>query len=70
MDPVIANFILMIVAAGVGGVVAVMTGVSTCMMKSRCTTITSPCMSCERQPLDGDNPVYNVTMKDKENFKI
>ena len=67
MDPVIANFILMIVAAGVGGVVAVMTGVSTCMMKSRCTTINSPCMSCERQPLDGDNPVYNVTQSTSRN---
>ena len=58
MDSVLANFIIMISASCIGGIVAIIGGVSTCMTKSRCTNIKSPCLSCERDPLDDDNPVY------------
>jgi len=61
MHGVLANFILMLVASSVAGCVAVIGGISSSMMKSRCTNIKSPCLSCEREPLDDDNPVYQVT---------
>ena len=60
MNGIMANFIIMIVASGVGGIVAIIGGVSSCMLKSRCTNVKSPCLSCEREPLDEDNPVYNT----------
>jgi len=60
MDGVLANFIIMLVASGVAGVVAIIGGVSSCMLKSRCTNVKSPCLSCEREPLDDENPVYNT----------
>ena len=70
MDPVLSNFIIMCIASSVGGLTALIGAFSACFLKSRCTNIKSPCLSCDREPLDGDNPVYNDTMKDKENFKI
>jgi hypothetical protein len=60
MDGVLANFILMLVASSVAGCVAIIGGVSSCMLKSRCTNIKNPCLSCEREPLDDENPAYNT----------
>ena len=59
MDPVLSNFIIMVIGASLGACVGIITAFSTCFMKSRCTHIHSPCMSCTREPLDSDNPVYN-----------
>jgi len=58
MDGVLADFITMMVASSVAGVVAVNGGVSSCMLKSRCTHINSPCLSCSRDVLNEDNPAY------------
>ena len=60
MDGVLANFIIMMVASSVGGVVAIIGGISSCMMKSRCTHIQSPCLSCDRDVIDEENSVYNT----------
>jgi hypothetical protein len=60
MDSTLANFIIMMVASSVGGVVAIIGGISTCMMKSRCTHKQSPCLSCDRNVIDEDNAVYNT----------
>ena len=60
MDGVLANFMIMVIASSVGGVVAIIGGVSSCMMKSRCTHIESPCLSCDRDVIDEDNDVYNT----------
>ena len=60
MDGVLANFILMLVASSVARCVAIIGGISTCMMKSRCTNIKSPCLSCSRDVLNDDNPVYQT----------
>ena len=60
MDGILANFIIMIVASSAGAVVAIISGVSSCMMKSRCTNITSPCLSCDSDVIDEDNDVYNT----------
>ena len=59
MDGTMANFIIMLLGASVGGVVAIIGGVSSCMLKSRCTNITSPCLSCDRDVIDEENSVYN-----------
>ena len=59
MDGTLANFIIMVLGASVGGVVAIIGGVSSCMLKSRCTNITSPCLSCDRDVIDEENSVYN-----------
>ena len=60
MDGVLASCIIMLVASSVGGCVAIIGGVSSCMMKSRCTHINSPCISCSRDVIDEDNPVYQI----------
>ena len=63
MDGVLANFLIMVIASSVGGVVAIIGGVSSCMMKSRCTHIESPCLSCDRDVMDEDNAVYNTPIE-------
>jgi hypothetical protein len=60
MDGVLANFIPTRVASSLGVCVAIIGGVYSCMLKGRCTRIDSPCISCDREVLDGDNPVYNT----------
>lgn len=52
MDPITSNFVLNIVGIGVGSLIAIIAAVSSCMQKSRCTSINSPCMSCERTLLE------------------
>jgi len=59
MNGTLANFIIMMVGGGAGAVVAIIGGISTCMMKSRCRHITSPCLSCDRDVIDEENSVYN-----------
>ena len=58
MDAVLSNCSIMLIGASLGAVVGIIGALSSCMMKSRCTNIKSPCMPCEREPLDNDNPVY------------
>jgi hypothetical protein len=60
MNGILANFFIMVIASSVGGVVAIISGVSSCMLKSRCTHIDSPCLSCDRDVIAEDNPVYNT----------
>ena len=60
MDGTMANFIVMMVGGVTAAVVAIIGGVSSCMLKSRCTNITSPCLSCDRNVIDEDNDVYNL----------
>jgi hypothetical protein len=60
MNGVLANFLIMVIASSVGGVVAIIGGISSCMMKICCTHIESPCLSCDREVIDEDNPVYNT----------
>jgi len=62
MNGVLANFLIIVIASSVGGVVAIIGGVSSCMMKSRCTHIESPCLSCDRDVIDEDNDVYNQSV--------
>ena len=54
------NSLVMLVGASVAGVVAIVGSISSCMMKSRCTNINSPCLSCDRDVIDEDNDVYNT----------
>ena len=60
MDSNMVNSLVMLVGASVAGVVAIVGSISSCMMKSRCTNIKSPCLSCERDVIDEDNDVYNT----------
>ena len=52
MDPVTSNFIINIISISVGSLIALIASVSSCLRKSRCTSITSPCISCDREVLD------------------
>jgi hypothetical protein len=60
MDDVLANVIIMDVASSVGGCLAVIGGVFSCMLKSRCTRIDSSCISCDREVTDEGNQVYQT----------
>ena len=64
MDSNMINSLVMLVGASVAGCVAIIGGISSCMLKSRCTNIKSPCLSCEREPLDDDNAVYQTPVRD------
>ena len=63
MDGVLANFIIMMVASTAAACVGIIGGISSCMLKSRCTNIKSPCLSCDREVMDEDNPVYNTPIE-------
>ena len=52
MDPVTSNFIINIIGISVGSLIALIGSLSACLRKSRCTSISTPCMSCDRQVLD------------------
>jgi hypothetical protein len=58
MDPITSNFILAMVGAGVAGMIAVINALSKCCIRSRCTTIESPCFRCDRAVISDDNEVY------------
>ena len=60
MEGNMATSLVMLVGASVAGVVAIVGSISSCMMKSRCTNINSPCLSCDRDVMDEDNDVYNT----------
>ena len=63
MDSNMVNSLVMLVGASVAGVVAIVGSISSCMMKSRCTNINSPCLSCDREVIDEDNQVYNTPIE-------
>ena len=58
------NALVMLVGASAAAVVGIIGGVSSCMMKSRCTNIKSPCLSCDRDVMDEDNDVYQTPRTD------
>ena len=70
MDSNMVNSLVMLVGASVAGVVAIIGGISSCMMKSRCTNIKSPCLSCDRNVIDEDNDVYQVTPRTDSNKNV
>ena len=61
IDPVTSNFVTNMVGISIGGLIAVIAAVSSCFLKSRCTTISTPCMSCDRDVLDSGSDVYKET---------
>ena len=61
MDPITSNFILTIVGVSVAGCLSLIGGMGTCMTKSRCTNISTPCVKCDRTLLSVDDPVYLET---------
>jgi hypothetical protein len=59
MDPVLSNFIIMCIASSNGGLTALITAISACSIKSRCTHIKSGCIECDRSVIDEDNELYS-----------
>ena len=51
MDPITSNVIIDITGIAVGSIVAIISAFSACFLKSHCTTINTPCISCERDVL-------------------
>lgn len=41
-----------------GVIIGIISALSKCMVKSRCTNIKSPCVSCDREPISADSEVY------------
>lgn len=64
MDPITSNFVINITGISVAAVVAVIGAFSKCFTKSRCTSIKSPCLSCERDPIDADSEIYKDSSDD------
>ena len=59
MDPVLSNFVIMVIASSVGGLTALIGAFSSCCIKSRCTHIKSGCIECDRSVVDEDNEMYS-----------
>ena len=66
MDSTEANYIITLYGLIFGSVVSIIGAFSKCFLKSRCTNIKTPCVSCDREVLDEDNSVYEDA---QENFK-
>lgn len=66
MDSVKANFLLTFYGLIFGSIVSIIGALSKCFLKSRCTNIKTPCVSCDRDVLSDANSVYDEA---QENFK-
>lgn len=58
MDSVEANYRLTLYGLILGSVVSIIGAVSKCFLRSRCKTINTPCVSCERDVIDENNSIY------------
>ena len=58
MDSVKANYNLTLYGLIFGSVVSIIAAFSKCFLKSRCSKINTPCISCDRDVLDDSNSVY------------
>ena len=65
MDPVFSNFVINVLCISVGAFVAIIAAFSACMQKSRCTSIHSPCMSCERTVTDEHIPTPSSSFSEE-----
>ena len=76
IDPITSNFIINMTGIGVGSLIAIIGSLSACFLKSRCSNIRTPCISCDRDVLDNDNELYNekedsfTTIKPPNSFNI
>jgi len=61
MDPVLSNFIIMVIASSVGGLTALITSFSAACIRSRCTHFQSGfgCIECDRSVIDESNELYS-----------
>ena len=66
MDPVFSNFVINVLGISVGASVAIIAAFSACMQKSRCTSIHSPCISCERTVLEDPIPTPSSSFSEEE----
>lgn len=66
MDSVKANYNLTLYGLIFGSVVSIIAAFSKCFLKSRCSKINTPCISCDRDVLDDSNSVYEDS---NEEFK-
>lgn len=58
MDAITSNFIINMTGIAVASLIGLIGALSKCMMKSRCTNIKSPCLSCDRDVMSVDSDVY------------
>ena len=54
IDPITRNFIFQMTSLGVASLIGIISALSACFLKSRCTHISSPCITCDRDVLDID----------------
>ena len=66
MDSTEANYKITLYGLIFGSVVSIIGAFSKCFLKSRCTTIKTPCVSCDRDVLDDNSSQYEDA---PENFK-
>ena len=66
MDSTEANYKITLYGLIFGSIVSIIGAFSKCFLKSRCTNIKTPCVSCDRDVVDEDNSVYEDA---PENFK-
>jgi len=66
MDSTEANYKITLYGLIFGSVVSIIGALSKCFLKSRCTNIKTPCVSCDRDVLDETNDVYDDA---QETFK-
>jgi len=72
MDSTEANYKLTLYGLILGSVVSILGALSKCFLKSRCTSIKTPCVSIDRNVLDDAEPrsdTNSVYEDAPENFK-
>mgnify|MGYP003123783774 CR=1 FL=1 len=66
MDSTEANYKITLYGLIFGSVVSIIGALSKCFLKSRCTNIKTPCVSCDRDVLDDNSSQYEDA---ESNFK-
>ena len=69
MDAVLSSFILTAMGAGVAGLVALINALSKCCIRSRCSKISTPCFTCDREVISEENEVYLEAQEGNETSK-
>ena len=54
IDPITGNFIFQLTSLGVASLIGIISALSACFLKARCTPINTPCITCDRDVLEVD----------------
>ena len=66
----LTNFVIAVSSLTTGFIITLVSVISRCMVKSRCTNIKCCCVSCDRDVIDENNSIYNTPKSSENNLNF